>query len=369
MGEVLQQPPVAASPPVDALLHVTYDQRTSLMSDAVVDEHFEIVPLHRTGILELVDHDILQRAADFLVDKWCVAAVDHVFDELLCVAEREVVVVSIDGVDLLCDTSEQSELVEISECELHRVPHSLSLLPQLLRFGDEWCDLLVEGLAFVSVFDGFLDEFGPFLRLGLVDGSVRDITVVALAQLLEIVGHGAACEVAVVEAVLVDERLEAVCQRAHVLVDLRSLGPKLAGVVLEELRIGENRLKLLVTLLIEVAVDIRTEVLDLSDDIPVLVLVESLVDKVHHPAEQRVFVAVDVPDEFVDGLLLHLTVVEAHVDVGLQSELAREVSEDALEETVDGLHAEVVISVEDTVEGECRPLLDVVVCELRHAVV
>ena len=95
----------------------------------------------------------------------------------------------------------------------------------------------------------------------------------------------AACEVAVVEAVLVDERLEAVCQRAHVLVDLRCLGPQLAGIVLEELRIGENRLKLLVTLLIEVAVDIRTKVLDLSDDIPVLILVESLVDKVHHPAE------------------------------------------------------------------------------------
>ena len=168
---------------------------------------------------------------------------------------------------------------------------------------------------------------------------------------------------------MVDECLETVRQSAHVLVDLRCLGPKLTGVVLEELWVGENRFELFVAFLIEVAVDVCAEVLDLSDDVPVLVLVESLVDKVHHPTEQRVFVAVDVFDDFVDGLLLHLTVVEAYVDVGFQSQFACEVSEDTLEEAVDGLHAEIVISVEDTVEGECCPLLYVVVGELRHAVV
>ncbi len=168
---------------------------------------------------------------------------------------------------------------------------------------------------------------------------------------------------------MVYQRLEAVSLYAHVLISLCCQGPKFSGIVLEKQRVGENCLKLLVSFLIEVAVDIGTEVLDLSDDVPVLVLLESLADKVHHPSEQRVFVVVDVSDEFVDGLLLHLTVVESHVDVGLQSQFSRKISEDALEKTVDGLYAEIVISVEDTVEGECRPLLDVVVCELRHAVV
>ena len=99
----------------------------------------------------------------------------------MCVAEREVIVVGIDGIDLLCDASEQSELIEISEREVHRVLHPLSFLPQLFRFGDEWCDQFVEGLTFVGVFDGFFDELGPFLRIGLVDGSVCNITVVAFA--------------------------------------------------------------------------------------------------------------------------------------------------------------------------------------------
>ena len=179
--EVLQQPPVSSSPPVDTLLHVTDDQRTGLMGNAVVDEYFEVVPLYCAGVLELVDHDILQRTADLLIDKRCIAAIDHVFDELLCVAEREVIVVGIDGIDLLCDASEQSELIEISEREVHRVLHPLSFLPQLFRFGDEWCDQFVEGLTFVGVFDGFFDELGPFLRIGLVDGSVCNITVVAFA--------------------------------------------------------------------------------------------------------------------------------------------------------------------------------------------
>ncbi len=151
------------------------------MGDTVVDEHFEVIPLYRTGVLELVDHDILQRAADFLVDKGCVAAVDHAFDELLSATEREIVVVSVDSVDLLCDASEQSELIEVSECESHGVLDTFRFLSHLFRLGDEWCDQLMESLTFVGVFDGFLDEFGPFFRVSLVNGGVGDIAVVASA--------------------------------------------------------------------------------------------------------------------------------------------------------------------------------------------
>lgn len=239
---------------------------------------------------------------------------------LLSATEREIVVVSVDSVDLLCDASEQSELIEVSECESHGVLDTFRFLSHLFRLGDEWCDQLMESLTFVGVFDGFLDEFGPFFRVSLIDGGVGDIAVVASAQFVEIVGHGAAGKVTVGEAILVYQRLEAVSLYAHVLISLCCQGPKFSGIVLEKQRVGENCLKLLVSFLIEVAVDIGTEVLDLSDDVPVLVLLESLADKVHHPSEQRVFVVVDVSDEFVDGLLLHLTVVESHVDVGLQSE-------------------------------------------------
>ena len=76
--DVIQQPPVTRTPTVDALFYITHDEvRTAFVTHRLVEEHTEVLPLHRTGILELIDHHVLQLGTDLLKDKGGVAALDQ----------------------------------------------------------------------------------------------------------------------------------------------------------------------------------------------------------------------------------------------------------------------------------------------------
>ena len=87
-----QQPPVAAAPAVDALLHVAHNQVLSaLVAHGLFKEHLEVLPLHGRGVLELVDHDVLQLGAHLLEDERGVAPLDELMQQLLGVAEQEAV--------------------------------------------------------------------------------------------------------------------------------------------------------------------------------------------------------------------------------------------------------------------------------------
>ncbi len=67
---VVQQLPVAASPAIDALFHVAHDDVVrDGVGVAVVEQHLEVLPLHATGVLKLVDHDVTQRRTRLLVHK------------------------------------------------------------------------------------------------------------------------------------------------------------------------------------------------------------------------------------------------------------------------------------------------------------
>lgn len=126
--EVLQELPVAVAPAIDALLHVSDDETSVLVSDAVVEQDFEVGPLHGRCVLKLINHDIAQLSPDLLVDERRVLLVDEVVEQFLRVGERIVVVVGIDVVDLLLDTSEESQLVDVLQRELDGVDGHYRLL-------------------------------------------------------------------------------------------------------------------------------------------------------------------------------------------------------------------------------------------------
>ena len=66
----------------------------------------------------------------------------------------------------------------------------------------------------------------------------------------------------------------------------------------------------------------------------------------------------EVADELVDGEFLYLHIVETYAEVGGEVKLARHVAQHTLEEGVDGLYTEIVVVVEQVVEGDACTLAD-----------
>ena len=123
-----------------------------------------------------------------------------------------------------------------------------------------------------------------------------------------------------------------------------------AGVVFEESLFLHLLFELSADGLVIVAEDGVSEVLDLRDDVPGLVLGDVLHDVLEDPLEHDVSGA-EVGDELVDGKFLHLGVVESDAEVGGEVELAGHIAQHTLEEGVDGLDAEIVVVVEEV--GQC----------------
>ena len=81
-------------------------------------------------------------------------------------------------------------------------------------------------------------------------------------------------------------------------------------------------------------------------DVPPVAVVELFADVVQHPT-LHFWLLVHCFNEAIDGIVNHVVVREFNLQVGCKSELSSHVAEDALEERVDGLDAEVRIVVQD----------------------
>ena len=120
--DVIQQPPVTRTPPVDALFHITHDEvGAAFVTHRLVEEYAEVLPLHRTGVLELIDHHVFQLGTDLLKDKGRVATLDQGMQQLLGVTQQETVVVLIEFPHFLLDTAQQSQLVQMAQGEVSRL--------------------------------------------------------------------------------------------------------------------------------------------------------------------------------------------------------------------------------------------------------
>ena len=68
--DAVEQSPVARSPSVDALFYIAHDEVGSILSaHALFEQHLEVVPLYATGILKLIDHDMVESCANLLEDE------------------------------------------------------------------------------------------------------------------------------------------------------------------------------------------------------------------------------------------------------------------------------------------------------------
>ena len=74
---LVQQFPVGVPEAIDTLLHVANDQVCLAPREAIPQQWEEIMPLHGAGILKFVDHVMVDPRAGLLIDKGCVAPVDH----------------------------------------------------------------------------------------------------------------------------------------------------------------------------------------------------------------------------------------------------------------------------------------------------
>ena len=88
------------------------------MAHRLVEQHAEVLPLNGGGILELVDHHVLQLGADLLEDEGRVAVADQGVEQLLGVAEQKSVGIGIQFVDLLFDATQKPQLVEVAQREV-----------------------------------------------------------------------------------------------------------------------------------------------------------------------------------------------------------------------------------------------------------
>ncbi len=157
--------------------------------------------------------------------------------------------------------------------------------------------------------------------------------------------------IAVGETILPGNHFVAVGKALHAVVGIALELLQLRLIGFEEVAVVDDGLQLLLMRLIEIGEDILAKRLDGADDIPVLVVGHALLHKLHDPGQQRVIVFLYLFDNIIDGLPLHLFVVEHHQQVGGEIEFAGEVTEDALEEAVDGLYAEIAVVVHHLRQG------------------
>ena len=67
----------------------------TFIAHAVHEQDFEVLPLYRTRILELVYHDMFQSGANLFKDKWRIAVLNHAVEQMLRVAQQKSVGVTV----------------------------------------------------------------------------------------------------------------------------------------------------------------------------------------------------------------------------------------------------------------------------------
>ena len=150
----------------------------------------------------------------------------------------------------------------------------------------------------------------------------------------------------------------------HALLTILANLAELLGIGLYEPGLVDYLLQGLALRLVIVAEDGLAELLHLSDDVPGTVVANLLHDVAQQPLQHDVGVRQRVNHQ-VDGLFFHLTVVQTDAQVGRQVQFACQIAQHTLEKGVDGLHAEVVVVVQQQVQGFASALADDFGCEPR----
>ena len=171
---VVEQTPVTRTESVDALLYVAHDDVLALfafvrlrcgVAHALVEQRFEVGPLHDTRVLKLVNHDVLQVCPDFLEDKRRVVLANHLAQERLRVAEHEALHVLVLTVCGVLDEFQQTYVVDVLQGNLCRVVAAVVAAAAFLYFVQQR-----DEFGFCQIDGGFVLRFvllAPFRRIVL----------------------------------------------------------------------------------------------------------------------------------------------------------------------------------------------------------
>ena len=144
----VQEIPVAATPAVDALLHVADDKVLIALRKGVAEQGHEVTPLHARSVLEFVDHVRMDACARLLVDEGRIVLVDELGKHLGGGTQQHDVLLVAEVCHLLVDVGNDAQFVEValndasSEIVLIGVARSegdallhelLEVIPDLLR--------------------------------------------------------------------------------------------------------------------------------------------------------------------------------------------------------------------------------------------
>ena len=190
---------------------------------------------------------------------------------------------------------------------------------------------------------------------GILNGGVED----AVAQFVEETGDASSFvgEVIDCESFALEGVKETLANFLHALLCCLPYLAQLGGVLLEEAFLVHLLFELSAHALVFILEDGASEALDLRDDVPRLIIADVVHDILQYPLQHHVRSA-QVCDELIDGHLFHLVVVEADAQVVGQVEFASHVAQHALEEGVDGLHAEVVVVIQQIRQSYAGALTD-----------
>ena len=109
-----------------------------------------------------------------------------------------------------------------------------------------------------------------------------------------------------------------------------------------------------------------SELLDLPDDVPRLVVADVLHDIFQNPLQHDVGVG-QIVYQTVNGLFLNLYIVQTDSQIGCEVELASQIAQHALEEGVNSLYAEIVVVMEQQVQGLASTFADLCFRQSRLA--
>ena len=114
LAYVVEQSPIARTPTIDALLNVAHYEASRILRHTILQQHFEIVPLRKARVLELVNHDVAYLRAYLLVDEGSIACANHRVEQSLSGAKRKSVCQSVHLVNLILYRTKKSQLADVA---------------------------------------------------------------------------------------------------------------------------------------------------------------------------------------------------------------------------------------------------------------
>ena len=131
----------------------------------------------------------------------------------------------------------------------------------------------------------------------------------------------------------------------------------MGGIAFKETFLFHLLLQRLTHLLVFVVEDGASETFDLTDDVPGLLIGDTLHDILQDPLQHHVGSA-QVGNQLIHSQLLHLHIIETDLQVSGQVEFPCHVPQHTLEEGIDGLHTEIVVVMKQVRQSLSSPFPD-----------